>query len=288
MSGDKRSDELVREARKLTANKKLGQNFFVDSGRLDRIAEAVNPSPSDHIIEIGAGLGFLTSALAASGARITAIELDERLYQRLIDKFRERSSVSIVHGDFLSFDLGSLPDTRVKIAGNIPYQITSPIISRIFGEIGKPRPWLAKIDEVVITIQLEVAERLVARPGGKDYSQLTVLKDYYFDAELLFKVPPECFLPRPEITSAVVRLKPHAAPPVKLESMDYSLLRTIVRCGFKQRRKMLKNNLGFLKLSDREISDILRSLKINPLARAEDLSLIQFGMLTDAVAALHK
>jgi len=275
-------EELLGRARKVWAKKKLGQNFFVDPDQLSKIVDSLEIKENDHVVEIGFGLGFLTEQLArTNAARVTGVELDRELIESSKDRFG--SNVKLVHGDFLEFDLERLDPPVTKVVGNVPYQITSPIIARIFGEIGEPAPWLKHIECTVMTIQLEVAERLVAKPGSKAYSHLTILKEYLFDAEILFKVPPQSFFPVPEVTSAVVRLKPLANPPVVCQDMP--LFKRIIAAGFKQRRKMIKNNLAFLKMGEVEIANIMRNAGINPSARAEDLSIKQFAVLSDALFA---
>ncbi|MBX9668204.1 MAG: 16S rRNA (adenine(1518)-N(6)/adenine(1519)-N(6))-dimethyltransferase RsmA [Candidatus Obscuribacterales bacterium] len=275
-------EQLISRARRVYAKKKLGQNFFVDPERLQRIVDSLDLNPQDHIVEIGPGLGFLTEVLAETGNQVTAIELD----RELVDNFRSRlpANVNLIHGDFLDFDLLSLNPKPTKIIGNVPYQITSPIMAHVFGEIGEPSAWYSNISCVVMTIQLEVADRLIAKPGSKAYSHLTILKEYLFDAEILFKVPPLSFFPVPEVTSAVVRLTPLAKPPV--EPTDMKMFRKVLAAGFKQRRKMIKNNLRFLKINEIEISKIMREAGINPSARAEDLSIRQFAVLSDAFSEL--
>lgn len=231
------------------------------------------------MLEIGPGLGFLTLCLQKSGAEITAVELDRNLVERLTPQISK--NVNLIHGDFLEFDIASLGPGSIKVAGNIPYQITSPILSRLFGEIGAPSAYHSQIKCVVLTMQKEVALRLIATPGNKDYSHLTVMKDFLFDAELLFTVPADSFYPAPDVTSAVVKMTPKLKPPVEVR--DIGMLRRVIKAGFKQRRKMLKNNLSSLNLFDEAVSEAFKQANINPAARAEDLSLKQFAILTDAL-----
>lgn len=278
-------EQLLARARKVFAKKKLGQNFFVDPERLAKIVESLEVEPNDHVVEIGFGLGFLTESLAqTNAAKVTGIELDRELIEYSQNKFGK--NVELIHGDFLDFDLGSLSPPVTKIIGNVPYQITSPIVAHIFGEIGEPSPWLEHIKTVVLTIQLEVADRLVAKPGSKAYSHLTILKEYFFDAEILFTVPPYSFFPVPNVTSAVVRLTKKERPPVT--TIDMPLFKRILAAGFKQRRKMLKNNLAFLKLGEIRLAEIMRKAGINPNARAEDLTIKQFATLADVFSVETK
>lgn len=276
------SDLFLRQAKKIRANRKLGQNFFVDLEKLELIVEALDLDENDHVLEIGPGLGFLTRVLSTTGATIYAVELDRNLVEKL--EKQNLKGVNVIHHDFLDFDLSSLGAKNLKIVGNIPYQITSPIIAKIFGEIGSPSPWLSSIERVVMTMQLEVAQRLVAKPGTKAFSQITLLKEYYFDAQILFTVPPECFYPVPEVNSATVFLDKLEAPPVS--DTNIKLLKQIIRAGFRQRRKMLKNNLSFLKIDEATVKDVLKELNLNPLSRAEDLSLAKFAVLTNRIEEL--
>lgn len=270
---------LIDKARKVFAKKRLGQNFFVDPDGLARIVGSLSLKETDHVLEIGPGLGFLTNMLVETGARVTVVELDRDMVDRLKKEFGNK--INIIHGNFLDFDLSSLSPVPNKLVGNIPYQITSPICAHIFGEIGEPAQWVDEIEVVVMTVQFEVAERLLAKPGVKAYSHLTVLKDYLFDAEMLFKVPASSFYPMPEVTSATVRCIPLREPPVK--PVDMRLFKQLLQIGFKQRRKMLKNNLQFLQLSEEQLVDIMRKAGINPLARAENLTISQFSALSDLI-----
>ena len=276
------TDLFLRQAKKIRANKKLGQNFFIDLDRLKMIVEALDLKPEDQVVEIGPGLGFLTRVLSTTGATINAIELDRNLVEKL--EKQNLKGVNVIHADFLDFDLSSLKANKLKVVGNIPYQITSPIIAKLFGEIGKPSPWHDSIDLAVMTMQLEVAQRLVAKPGTKAFSQISLLKEYFFDAEILFTVPPECFHPIPEVNSATVLLERLEEPPINTKNIK--LLRQIIKAGFKQRRKMLKNNLNFLKLDESVLRDILKELNFNPHARAEDLSLEKFAILTNKIESV--
>jgi 16S rRNA (adenine1518-N6/adenine1519-N6)-dimethyltransferase len=270
--------DLKQRARDFHAKRRLGQNFLVNPERLSEIAHAIDILPSDHVLEIGPGLGFLTTRLAALGARLTAVELDRECISTLDALSLPR--FNLIHADFLECDLASILSEKTKIIGNIPFNITTPIIARLLGEIGEPSPWLSQIDSVVLTVQREVGRRLVARPGDDDYSQITLLIDYFAKSELLFMIQPDEFYPVPDVTSAVVRLVPHAAPPV--QCADTKLLRQLIQAGFRQRRKMLRNNLGFLKLPQARITEVFEKLNFDPQVRAERLSLKQFAMMSDA------
>lgn len=261
----------------------MGQNFLVDPEVLSRIAAAIKPTIIDTVVEIGPGLGFLTRFLSDYGCRILAIDLDRECVEELHEL--NIKGVEIHHQDFLQFDLDSIDAHSLKVVGNVPYQITTPIVARLFGEIGAPSPWLHRIDSVVMTVQKEVAERFVANPGNKNYSQITLLIKYFAQAEMLEQVSREAFIPEPNVDSAVVRMTPYKEPPV--DCVDHKLLRQIVQAGFKQRRKMLKNNLSFLNIPQDKLGGLLASLKIDPMVRAERLSLDQFAKIANAVAAIR-
>lgn len=275
---------LLKEASSFRAKKSLGQNFLVDVEHLEHIAEQLELKPSDHVLEIGPGLGFLTRILAASKAHITAVELDQDCVDYLNDRGLA-SNVHLVHGDFLDFDLGCIKSDNIKVVGNVPYQITTPIIARLLGEIDAPSPWLNRIDRIVMTVQLEVARRLTAQADTDDYSQISTLINYFAASKLLFKVEPSAFYPVPEVTSAVVQLTPLESPSVRCRNPR--LLRQLIRAGFKQRRKMLRNNLAFLHLNNQQIAMLFRKLNFDPQTRAERLSLTQFARLADEIEELR-
>ena len=278
-----KTETLLKQAKKVRANKKLGQNFFIDVNQLEEIVSHLDAKQSDTVIEIGSGLGFLTRMLSASDASIFAVELDRNLASKL--ESQSLKGVVVVSNDFLDLDLSELiGDKKFKVIGNIPYQITSPIIGKLFGDIGKPSSWLPNLEKVILTMQKEVAQRLVAKPGTKAYSQITLLKNYYFDAEIILNVPPESFYPVPNVDSATVLLTPLKKSPIKPDNV--ALLKQIITFGFKQRRKMLKNNLTALGLDETTIYKQLIDLKLNPHSRAENLSLEQFNSLANKLNSL--
>lgn len=197
--------QLTELAKSFHTKKHLGQHFLVDTEALAEIALAAQLEPGEKVLEIGPGAGFLTRFLIDKNASVTAVELDREAVQEL-DRLKA-SNLHVVHGDFLRFDINDAVSDgeQLTVVGNVPYQITAPIIAHLFGEIGEPSPWLKKIKSVVLTVQLEVAERFVASPGGKDYSQVTLLVNYFANASLIRKVPKEAFYPIPNVNSAVVR-----------------------------------------------------------------------------------
>lgn len=273
----------MRLASKFHTKKRLGQNFLIDPDALQNITDALDITDGDSVLEIGPGIGFLTRFLSAKGANLHVVELDWECCINLKDL--AIPNVTIHQQDFLQFDLATQP-SHLKIAGNVPYQITTPILCYIFGEIGTPAPWFQNVDKVVLTVQKEVAERFVAKPGTSDYSKITLLTNYFSEAEILHVLPPESFYPAPKVTSAVVRFTPLRQPPI--ECGNHKLLRQVIKAGFGQKRKMLRNNLSFLKQPLSALDKVFREMNLDPQTRAERLSLQQFARLTDLLDALPR
>ena len=289
------SPELLKAAKSFQTKKRLGQHLLIDAEALNLLARNLQIQPLDTVVEIGCGTGFLTRELCNYGAQVVAVDLDRE--STVSVSALELANLTVIHGDFLNFDLGHLalrrhlseeaagqtpPQRSIKVAGNVPYQITGLIVGHLLGEIGKPAPWLPSIKKVVLTIQHEVAKRMVASPGSKNYSQLSLLMQYYCDAKIEMVLGPEKFYPAPEVTSAIVSLKPFPKPPI--ECTNHALLRRIVRAGFSGRRKMLRNALQSMAIPDLDINALFGDIKLDPQARAENLSLQQFALLTDEVA----
>ncbi len=272
-------ESLVRLAKNSIAKKSLGQNFLIDPEALAKIVESLDIKQGEPVLEIGPGIGFLTELLIESGANVTAVELDDNLVVRLKNTFGKK--LNVVHQNFLDYDLDEFGHDKFKVVGNIPYHITTPIFTHIFGEVGEPKDWSHKIKMLVMTIQYEVALRLVAHPGEKDYSRLTLLSNYFTEAKLEKKLPPDSFYPAPRVHSAVVSLKPLEKSPV--ECVDLKLMRKLIQTGFSSRRKMLKNTLHSLH-TNMPIDELLRLSHISLTARAEDLSLAKFAALADVVS----
>ncbi len=242
------------------------------------MTQSLAAAPGDTVIEIGPGIGFLTKFLDECGVPVIGVELDSQCVTALNNDCMK--NVSITHGDFLKFDLDTTSGA-MKIIGNVPYQITTPIIARIFGEIGQPKPWLSRVEKVILTVQYEVAKRFVARPGDDDYSQITLLIDYFADARILRKLPREDFYPMPDVTSAIVEFIPLKEPPISCRNPRF--LRQVIKAGFSQRRKMIKNNLSFLHCEEADLVKAFGETNINPQSRAETLSLEQFAKLSDVL-----
>jgi len=270
---------LFHRAAGFPVRKQLGQNFLVNKDVLVKIVNQLNIKPGDKVLEIGPGLGFLTEILVSQGAALTAIEFDPYCIDAL-NKL-SMSNLTLLEADFLQIDLDSVINEPTKIVGNIPYNITTPILSKLLGEIGQPVPWLSRIQSIVLTVQRELAERLVAKPGGKDYSQITLLMNYYGAAEALFIIAPENFSPPPQVHSTVIRFIPYDK--IQIVCNNHILLRKVIQAGFGSRRKMLKNNLRSLHVNEAALTKIFNELNFDPQVRAESISLEQFAKLTDAI-----
>ena len=219
-------------------NQKLGQHFLIDPHTLQEITWAAKLTDADFVLEIGAGLGFLTSVLAATAKKVVAVEIDDFLYAELQLKFSRTPHISLIQGDILKQDLPTLlndsPPQNTKIVANLPYYITTPIL----WELLKHRQ---KIGACVLTMQTEVAERIISPPGNKRYGALSIGVSYYADAEIVHTIPPNQFFPSPQVDSSVLRLQMRDTPQVTVE--NEALFFRIVRAAFQSRRKMLRNAL---------------------------------------------
>ena len=264
-------------------DKSLGQNFLIDDGYLQAIVDAAAATDDDCIIEVGPGMGFLTEKLAQVAGQVVAIELDERLCTLLRDVFADESKIEIRHEDALKTDFAALAAAMAakgftkpfKIVANLPYYITTPLI---FFFLENSRYWT----EMVLMVQKEVAERIVASPGGKDYGVLTVTTAYDADAEIVLEVPSVAFEPRPAVDSAVLRLVRRDAPPA--EVWDKKLFRAMVKAGFGQRRKTLNNalkNCGLFQ-NKTDVGLLLEQCGIDGSRRGETLDFAEYAKLTNA------
>ncbi len=254
------------------ARKRFGQNFLRDGAVIDRIVRAVAPQAGDHLVEIGPGHGALTGELVASGARLDVIELDRDLVPGLLAAYGLRPGFRLHSADALKFDFASLavaPGSRLRVVGNLPYNISTPLIFRLL-DLG------AQLQDMHFMLQREVVQRLAAEPGGKDWGRLGIMAQFHCHVQALFDVPPEAFSPPPKVHSAVVRMTPRANE--ALHQCDRRALAQVVQAAFAHRRKTLRNNLkGLID------SAALEALGIDPGARAETLSLAQFVEITNAV-----
>lgn len=277
----------IGEVRRLLAahglkpRKSRGQNFLVASGVLDKIIAAAEIRAEDLVLEVGPGLGALTRRLAEAGARVMAVELDAGLVRVLREVLADlEDRVRLIQADALQIDYGSVLDLPgagfdFKVVANLPYYITTPFVTG-FLEAGY------HFERMVLMVQREVAERMVARPGTKDYGALTVLIDYHTRADIFWRVSRHCFYPPPAVDSAVIRLFKRARPAVSVSRPDFFF--RIVRAAFGQRRKMLPNALdGSIPGVDREAwTRVIRSAGLDPRVRGETLTPEQFGLLADA------
>jgi 16S rRNA (adenine1518-N6/adenine1519-N6)-dimethyltransferase len=262
----------------LRPSKGLGQNFLVNPAILEKIVAAAELTPDDTVLEIGAGLGTLTEHLARAAGRVVAVELDERLIPVLRDTLSGFDNVTLVQGDILELDPAALVRanqptsqlTSYKVVANLPYYITSAALRHLLEARVRPQC-------MVVTVQREVAERIVAGPG--EMSLLAVSVQFYGRPEVLFRIKPGSFYPSPEVESAVVRVDVHAAPLMPVEDMDAFF--RVVKAGFAQRRKQLRNALaGGLHLPQQEVDAGLRAAGVDPRRRAQALNLEEWARIT--------
>ncbi|WP_026656236.1 16S rRNA (adenine(1518)-N(6)/adenine(1519)-N(6))-dimethyltransferase RsmA [Butyrivibrio sp. AE3003] len=264
----------------MSAKKKFGQNFLIDSGVLDGIVEASGVTKEDCVLEIGPGIGSLTQYLAEAAKRVVSVEIDKTLIPVLDDTLSEYDNVTIINEDILKVDIESIvkeynEGREIKVVANLPYYITTPIIMKLF-ESGAP------IDSITVMVQKEVADRMVMGPGNKDYGSLSLAVGYYAKATAVMNVPPGSFIPQPNVGSAVVHLKRYEKPAVEVGDAKYMF--EIIRTAFNQRRKTLSNSLSnnpSLKVTRQQVQDALTEINIDEKARGEVLSLMQFARLSD-------
>ncbi len=260
--------------------KRLGQNFLIDSEVIEDIIDYADISPDDTVIEIGPGVGFVTEQLIKHAKKVIAIELDEEAIKEL-EKL-EADNLQIIHNDILKTDISSLSDEKVKIVANIPYYITAPIISHLLGEIDDlTNANRNKITEIVLMVQEEVARRMVAteKSPSKQYGLLTILAQFWTDCEIMRTVGRRSFYPAPKVTSAIVKLKVNEKP--LLELSDYSHFRRVLKAGFSQRRKNIKNCLVNNCFDKDIVKSTLAKLNIDENTRGESLSIAKFGELSE-------
>lgn len=252
------------------ARKRFGQNFLHSPGVIARIVDALAPAAGQALVEIGPGHGALTGPVLERAGALTAIELDRDLAHELTQRFAPRG-LALISADALRVDFATLapPGGRVRVFGNLPYNISTPLMFHLFEHTGL-------VLDMHFMLQKEVVDRLTAGPGGSDYGRLGIMAQYHCQAEKLFEVYPESFHPAPKVVSAIVRLVPHAAPPVEADPV---WLGRVVAAAFSQRRKTLRNSLGNLFEADE-----LRGLDIDPGARAETLGLEEYARLARRLA----
>ncbi|MCV6621172.1 MAG: 16S rRNA (adenine(1518)-N(6)/adenine(1519)-N(6))-dimethyltransferase RsmA [Cellvibrionaceae bacterium] len=255
------------------ARKRFGQNFLSDPGIIQRIVSSIAPREDDNIVEIGPGKGAITALLLEACPKLNVVELDRDLIPILLAQFAVFKDFKIHQADALKFDFSSLAeDKAIRIVGNLPYNISTPLIFHLLSYHGK-------VQDMHFMLQKEVVERMAAVPGQKSYGRLGIMVQYYCQVENLFLVPPECFQPQPKVDSAIVRLKPFQELPHPAK--DVKLLERVVNVAFQQRRKTLRNGLKQLANSEQ-----LDALKTDISVRAENLSVEQFVALSDELLDL--
>ncbi len=263
----------------MSAKKKFGQNFLIDSHVLEGIVEAAGVTKDDLVLEIGPGIGSLTQYLAEAAGKVIAVEIDKTLLPVLADTLSEYDNVTVINEDILKVNLDEVVTENggrpIKVVANLPYYITTPIIMKLFES-------RARIESITVMVQKEVADRMAAGPGGKDYGSLSLAVGYYAKAVTVMDVPPSSFIPQPNVGSAVVNLSRYAEPRVSVQ--DEKRLFEIVRTAFNQRRKTLSNSLSnnpALRVSRQEVVDALVKMGVDEKARGEILTLEQFAELSD-------
>ena len=260
--------------------KKYGQNFLIDPHVLDKIVAAAGIGPDDFVVEIGPGIGTLTQYLAYAARSVCAVEIDKNLIPILEDTLSDYDNVEVINNDVLKVDLAALAKEKnngrpIKVVANLPYYITTPIIMGLF-ENHVP------VDSITVMVQKEVADRMQTGPGSKDYGALSLAVQYYAKPEIVANVPPNCFIPRPNVGSAVIRLDRYAEPPV--QTADEQFMFSVIRASFNQRRKTLVNGLSNapgLNVSKEKIKEVLARMELSETVRGETLTLEQFAQLAD-------
>lgn len=266
--------------------KKFGQNFLIDTHVLDKIISAAHITKEDMVLEIGPGIGTMTQYLAEAAGKVIAVEIDRNLIPILEDTLSEYHNVRVINEDVLKLDLRKLADEEnggkaIKVVANLPYYITTPIIMGLF-ENHVP------VESITVMVQKEVADRMQTGPGNKDYGALSLAVQYYAEPYIVANVPPNCFMPRPKVGSAVIRLTRHEKPPVEVK--DEKLMFDIIRASFNQRRKTLANGLNNsdkITCSKEIITKAIEKLGKGASVRGEALSLQEFAKLSNDIFELN-
>ena len=259
--------------------KKFGQNFLIDTHVLEKIIDAAGVTKEDMVLEIGPGIGTMTQYLAENARQVVAVEIDKNLIPILEETLKEYDNVTVLNDDILKVDIGRLAEEYndgrpIKVVANLPYYITTPIIMGLF-ESNVP------VDNITVMVQKEVADRMQVGPGSKDYGALSLAVQYYAEPYIVANVPPNCFIPRPNVGSAVIRLTRHQEPPVQVK--DSKLMFKLIRASFNQRRKTLQNGLNNspeISYTKEQIIAAIDSLSVSPTIRGEALTLEQFAWLS--------
>ena len=260
--------------------KKFGQNFLIDTHVLDKIIAAADITKDDLVLEIGPGIGTMTQYLCENAREVVAVEIDKNLIPILEDTLSAYDNVTVINGDILKVDINKIVEERnngkpIKVVANLPYYITTPIIMGLF-ESHVP------IENITVMVQKEVADRMQVGPGTKEYGALSLAVQYYAEPYIVANVPPNCFMPRPKVGSAVIRLTRHAEPPVQVK--DEKLMFQLIRASFNQRRKTLVNgisNASELSFSKEQITKALEQMGKPATVRGETFGLEEFATLAN-------
>lgn len=263
--------------------KKFGQNFLIDSNILENIIDAADVTKDDCVLEIGPGIGTMTQYLCENAREVVAVEIDKKLIPILTeDTLSAYENITVINEDILKVDINKIVEEKnagkpIKVVANLPYYITTPIIMGLF-ESHVP------LDSITIMVQKEVADRMQVGPGTKDYGALSLAVQYYAKPEIMLTVPATCFMPRPNVDSAVIKLTRHKNPPVKVS--DEKMMFNIIRAAFNQRRKTLVNSLNNapgLSVTKDKVLQALEAMGLSATIRGEALTLEQFALLTDNI-----
>lgn len=281
--GMKQNTLAVLQKYEFHFQKKYGQNFLVDTGVLERIIASAEITKEDCVLEIGPGIGTMTQYLAENAGEVIAVEIDKNLIPILEDTLSDYQNVTIINEDILKLDIKKLAEEKnqgkpMKVVANLPYYITTPIIMGLF-ESHVP------LKSITVMVQKEVADRMQVGPGTKDYGALSLAVQYYAKPQIVANVPPNCFIPRPNVGSAVIRLTRHEKPPVTVK--DEAFLFALIKASFNQRRKTLVNglsNAANLNLSKEQVAKALEQMNLNPVVRGEALTLEQFADLSTVLS----
>ena len=279
LSDPKKTIEVIQKYQ-FAFQKRFGQNFLIDAHVLEKIVSAAGITKDDCVLEIGPGIGTMTQYLAESAGQVIAVEIDTNLLPILADTLKDYSNVKVINQDILKVDINELVKEYnngrpIKVVANLPYYITTPIIMGLF-ESNVP------IDNITVMVQKEVADRMQVGPGSKDYGALSLAVQYYASPYIVANVPPNCFIPRPNVGSAVIRLTRYQEPPVQVK--DPKLMFKLIRASFNQRRKTLQNGLNNspdLTFTKEQIAAAIESLGLPAAVRGEALTLEQFAALSD-------
>lgn len=283
LSNPQKTIEVIQKY-EFAFQKKFGQNFLIDGHVLDKIIRSANITKDDFVLEIGPGIGTMTQYLAEAAREVAAVEIDKALMPILEDTLSGYDNITVINEDVLKLDIKQLVMERnggkpVKVVANLPYYITTPIIMGLF-ESHVP------IDSITVMVQKEVAQRMQSGPGSKDYGALSLAVQYYAEPYIVANVPPNCFMPRPKVGSAVIRLTTYKEAPIDVK--DEKLMFRIIRASFNQRRKTLVNGLNNspeITISKEIIAEAIAELGVSPTIRGEALTLGEFARLSNIISA---